>query len=356
MVLPQTDEKHAGQGEGMSLHADLQAAIEANQVPAELTSRWPGYAWRAEVAFVIDLSTRTARELGAGINRKYPEAGPFDVFGTADLVGRKGDQLVIVDRKSFDPNVSRSSRNGQLHTLALMACRAYGVEMADVAIWHELRPMDVSNVDLFDLLGYEKDLHAILEQATRARAEFRKTGLVSATPGKHCRWCSAFHSCPAQSSMLTQIRTGVIGARVAAISLDKDDDAAAAYQLSKDIGMIKKRLDAMLYARAELRPIPIGDGVVFGKRAKQGNRVLDGDKAYELIRQKHGQKVADAAVTREATQKGIEDAFKSAGIAGAKGEKDRLVFALERDGGVTRKDGWVVDEHDDERPMLKAVP
>lgn len=352
MVLPQTDEKHVGQAEGVDRHAELEADIGAGWTPELLEDRWPRYSWRSEVAFSIDLATGEAKELGAGINRQYGDVGPFTVVGTADLVGRGPDgELVIVDRKSFDPNVPRAAVNAQLHTLALMACKAYGVQTCDVAIWHELRAFDVSTVEPWDLKGYSDDLFALIESTTRARAEFRKTGLVAATPGKHCRWCAAFHNCPAQNALVKRVESGVIGTQVAAMSLESDEDAARAYELMKSIGMLQKRLVAMVKSRAALRPIPLADGMQYGKRPKQGNRKIDADKAYDLIREKYGQKVADVAVTREATQKGIVDAFKAAGIAKAEPEKDRLMQALEKTGAVKRDDGFEIDEHP--IPVLK---
>lgn len=356
-VLPQTDEVHAGQEEGNERHDDLDVSIKSNVIPTTLSDRWPGYTWRSEVAFAIDLATGEGRELGEKLNRAYGDIGPFTVVGTADLVGRGvAGELVVVDRKSFDPNVSRAAVNGQLHTLALAACRAYGVVTCDVAIWHELRALDVSIVEPWDLKTYSDQLFEIIETTTRARAEFRKTGLVSATPGKHCRWCPAFHNCPAQSATLTRIKSGVIGTSVEGmLPLETDEQAASAYELLQSIKMLSKRLDTVLRARAMQQEIPVGDGNVYGPRTSHGPRQIDGDKAYDLIREKHGQKVADAAVTREATQKGIVDAFKAAGIAKAESEKERLLVALEKMGAISQKDTIKIDVHPAERPMLKAV-
>ena len=144
---------------------------------------------------------------------------------------------------------------------------------------------------------------------------------------------------------MTRVASGTIGASIEAVSLDDDSEAARFYALSKDLGMLLKRMRERLDARAAEKPIPISDGIVYGKRPIKGSRTLDGSMAYELIRDTHGQAVADAAVSREATQTGILAAFKAAGIAGAAAEKDKLVRALDAAGGVTRKDSWKIDEH-----------
>ena len=354
MVLPQTQEIHVGQDDGNDRHAALETDITAGNVPDVLAQRWSGYTWRSEIAFSIDLATGEAKEVGERIGRAYPEAGPFTVFGTADLVGRgPAGELVICDRKSFDPNISRSHVNGQLHTLALLACKAYDVLGCEVAIWHELRALDVSTVEPWDLKTYNDELFALIESTTRARAEYRKTGVVSATPGKHCRWCAAFHSCPAQNALVTQVRSGVIGTRVEAmIPLERDEDAAKAYEFLGDLKMLVARLNTALHARAAERPIPLGNGKLYGPRAVKGNRQIDGDKAYELLRELHGPKVADASVTRETSQTQIRTALKAGGIPHPDLVLKDLVKQLEKTGGVTRKDSTRIEEYD--APALLA--
>ena len=355
LVLPQTEEKRASQAAGVSAHAVLGTAIEAGEVPDVLEQRWPGYTWRSEVAFVIDIATGEARELGAGINRAYPtDLGPFAIPGTADLIGcGPAGELVVVDKKSFDPSVSRAGVNGQLHTLALMACRALGDTTCEVAIWHELRPLDVSTVEPWDLTTYARELRELLEESARARAEYRRTGLVVARPGKHCRWCSAFANCPAQNALMTRVSSGTIGASIEAVSLQEDDEAARFYQLSLDLGMLLKRMRERLEARASENPIPLADGLVYGPRPVNGVRRIDGDKAYDLIRETYGQAVADQAVTRDATQVSIKAAFKSAGIA-PEPETKKLMKALEAAGAITQKDSVKVESYLP-RKQLKAV-
>lgn len=357
MVLPQTEETHVGQEDGVDRHADLEAEINAGTIPATLSDRWPGYMWRAEVAFAIDLATGIGRELGVGLGRGYGAMGMFEIPGTADLVGRgPNGELVVVDRKSYDPNVPRAAINAQLHTLALAACRALGESTCDVAIWHEVRPLDVSIVEPWDLKTYSDDLFTLLESATRARAEFRKTGLVAAVPGNHCRWCGAFFNCPAQNALVTKFKAGVIGMSAEAmIPLATDEQAARAYELLADLKMLVKRVTGAVYARAAKDPIPLGNGRVFGTRPVKGDRVIDGNKAYEMIREKYGQKVADAAVTRQASQKQIVEAFEAAGIASPKPEKERLMKSLAAAGGVSQKDSTTIDEHDAPVAQLKVV-
>jgi len=97
---------------------------------------------------------------------------------------------------------------------------------------------------------------------------------------------------------MTRVSSGTIGASIEAVSLDNDDDAARFYELSKDLGMLLKRMRERLEARACEKPIPLANGLVYGQRPVKGARQLDGTMAYELIRDKHGQKIADAVDER----------------------------------------------------------
>ena len=346
MVLPQTQEKHVGQDEGNARHDVLDISIKAGEVPDVLEQRWPGYTWRSEVAFAIDLATGIGRELGVRMHRDYGSLTSWEIPGTADLIGRGPDgELAVVDRKSFDPNVSRAAVNGQLHTLALMACRTYDVSFCDVAIWHEVRPLDVSIVEPWDLQTYNDELLQLLKDTARARAEFRKTGMVAATPGQHCRWCAAFQNCVAQNALVTKVRTGVIGTRVEAmLPLASNDEAVKAYDLLEGIKMISKRLSGVLAAYATEHPIELPDGRVYGPRPVSGPRQINGDRAYELIREQYGQAVADAAVTRDATQVSIKAAFKAAGLK-PEPETKKLMTALDEVGAVTQKDSVKIEAH-----------
>ena len=141
--------------------------------------------------------------------------------------------------------------------------------------------------------------------------------------------------------------------RVASMSLDNDEDAAKAYDFLKRIKMLSARLSTVLYARAAERPIPIGDGKFFGKHAALGNTEIDAEIAYDVIRTKYGQGVADAAVTRKATQSGIEKALE---LVGAKGEvaglKRDVMKAIKDRGGSKRKETEKVEEF---VAQLKAV-
>ena len=60
--------------------------------------------------------------------------------------------------------------------------------------------------------------------------------------------------------------------------------------------------------------VTLADGRMLGPVTKLGQRKIDADAAYALVREKYGQKAADASVQRKVAQKWIEDALKEAGV------------------------------------------
>jgi uncharacterized protein DUF2800 len=358
-ALPHFEERHDGQDEGNERHADDEADINAGNVPDELVARWPGFRWRAEVAFAIDLATGIGREVGIGIDRAYDPRSPLEVFGTADAVGRLDDRLVIVDRKSFDPRVPRAAVNAQLHTLALAATRAYGLDACEVAIRHEARPLDVAALDSVDLDAFLVELRGVLARVTDARRQHRD-GTLQLHPGDHCRYCPAFMgpdgvACPAQRALRDEVKHELVTVRVeAAIPFRDDVEAADAYELWQRIKMLSTRLGTSLHARANERPIPLGNGKVFGPRTKLGNEKLDGDVVYEVVKARHGQAIADAAVIRSATKTRLKSALSFAGVQSVAGAVDATLAVVRDKGGAKRETKTVVDEHE-EQSMLEEI-
>ncbi len=349
-ALEQRDEQHPGQDEGVERHKEWEDGIKAGKPPEVLTERWPGYTWRAEVAFAIDLDTGKAWEIGEGIERGYGELGPRCVAGTADAVGRgPNGELALPDRKSFDPNVARAAHNAQLHTLAVMACRTYGLDECEVAIVHELRPLDVAALDLADLAQFEIELGALVDNAARARDRVRDGLALTLTPGSHCRWCAAFAACPVQSSLAVDVNSGAAAMRFEAMMpLDNDANAARAYEFLKRVKMLTARLTSALYARAGERPIPLGDGKWFGKQSKLGATKIDPDIAY-------GQEIADAAIERKASQAGIKRGLEFVvGKGTSKGLADAALKEIKARGGTSREQTDKIEEYD--APALEASP
>lgn len=138
----------------------------------------------------------------------------------------------------------------------------------------------------------------------------------------------------------------------ARIPLDDDKTAADLYDQMQLVGILHKRMKSAVYARAAERPIPLNGGGSLGPVTKLGNRELNGDLAYEVIRRLHGQAIADKAVAREATQKQIKEAIGK-GDPGLK----KVMDELDRVKGITRKTRTEIEEIPDavNRLLAEAV-
>lgn len=370
-ALPGIVEVHGGQDEGNDRHEEHEEDIESGNTPELYAARWPGYTWRSEVSFAIDLATGVGRVLGVGLDRAYDRAGamkalgieplgPFEISGTADAVGRGPMlELVIVDLKSFDPNVTRAEQNAQLKTLALMATRALNVDECEVAINHQLRPFDVAALSSFDLDLFEAKLKATLETTVRAKTIVRQGGTVPLNPGAHCRYCPAFMgpqgiACPAQKEMQLEVSSADFVMQLEQrIPFESDEEAAFAFDLYQRVQMMATRLKTTLFARAAERPIPLPDGKVFGPRPTRATTRLNGDETYKLLRAQYGEAIADAATERKTTQDKIETALKMTGRPVAP-QKKKLLAELEARGALTKTSGMKIDVHDAEVPRLKT--
>jgi hypothetical protein len=345
-AVPQLDERNEYQDSGNERHSEWEDDINAGNPPPVLVERWPGYTWRAEVKFAVNIATGVGRELMAPGRRDYSEADALEVCGTADVVGTKeGAPLVIGDRKSFDPNIPRASVNAQLHIAALALGRAYGNDSAEVFIHHEVRPLDVAAIDDMDLDAFFVELRELVTKSAGARQRFQEEQPVQFTTGSHCRWCAGFNACPKQKELVALVKSGASDNRVEMLLPLHDDAAAAdAYEFSKQLGMLKKRIDQAIYARAAERPIPLPNGMMLGKVQTLGNEKLDGEIVWTVLRERYGQAIADAAVQRTVTKKRLKEALTLKGAKGQVADMERQVLAeVKNKGGIRQEPKTEID-------------
>jgi hypothetical protein len=340
-TLPWRDEPNVHSEAGNERHATDETRINVGDIPEEYESRWPGLTWRAEVSYMYDVSSDTSRFLGCGIKRAYGEQLPFEVPGTIDVEGRGPGILVVLDRKGFEAQ-SPAERHPQVRFLALAAARVEPADRVVVAIRPEIGPMDVSEIDpVFDLDVIAHEIRQRVIRAAGVRKRARAGEAISFNTGRHCRWCPAFAACPKQAELRALVQLDDEHPELALSTLVDDETAADVYELYKRIGILHKRIGQQLYAHAAVRPIPIGNGKMFGKHEKLGNERLSGDVVYQVVKAHHGQAIADAAVTREATKTKLEATLK-----GKRGAAKAVLAEVRELGGATRKAGETIGEYE----------
>lgn len=340
-TLPWRDEPNVHSEAGNERHAADEDAISAGNVPDEYLERWPGLTWRAETSYMYDVSSDTARFLGAGIKRAYGPQGPFEVPGTIDVEGRGNGMLVVIDRKGFEEQAP-AARHPQLTFLALAAARAQPAERIVIGIRPEIGAMDVAEIDpMFDLdlIAYENKQRVI--RAAKVRGEARAGRVPEFRTGRWCRWCPAFNECPKQSELRALTLLDDDHPELALATFVDDAAAADVFDLWKRIGILHKRIGQQIFAHAANHPIRLHSGKMFGPHAKLGNEKLDGDVVYATVKSTYGQELADAAVARVATKTKLESALK-----GKRGAMKSVLDAVRAAGGATRTAGTTIEEYE----------
>ena len=353
-ALPHLDTRVSGSDpeRGKEEHAEHEATIAAGDVPEDLSSRWPGYSWQAEVKMFYDLANDVGGITGHGSDRGYEDRGPFVVFGTADALGISPDHshLVVLDRKGFNEQTP-ALRNPQVSILALAATRALRISRADVAIAPKMGAMDVATLEPLDLDAFAIEAKAALVTVVRAQ-EARFNGIpLTFNEGRHCLYCPATAACPAKQALALQLRNEP----ALRLDLTKDADAADAYDFAQKVRQLLKRLDGALYARAAERPIPLSDGRVFGQVVKPGTEKLDGDTVWRVVADKHGRDIADTAVIRTATKTRLKEALQFAGVESVAAAEREVLKEVRELGGATRKETTAIEAVEPARLLKESA-
>lgn len=348
MVLPQQDYRTTYAESGTDRHAEMEDAAERGDLDslpdAVRKLIRPGDQMATEITFAYDVATGEGRHLS---DRR--DARPFEMTGTIDLLIAGNGRIVVVDYKSFEA-VAEAEINAQLATYALMVARTYGYRTVTVTIVYLVanRRPSIFELEAMDLDAHAARLRGLHVEVARVARLHAAGESVPTTTGTHCKYCPAFLACPAQKVLLTEVSSGVVALRVESTMPLADDRAAAdAYVTLVQLKTLTQRLTAAVYARAQENPIPLANGKLFGPRETKGNEKIDGDIAYEVVRAKHGQAIADVAVERKATKTKLREAL---GFAAAKGkvaaaERDVLEAIRER-GGIDRGTKTVFEEYD----------
>lgn len=353
-VLPHKSYSTADSEEGVSNHAEMEAAVinkEWHKLPPEAAEIIQQYRdVYPELVLVYNRATDTARTADKQAARQYRDLGPFEIPGTCDVacVDRANRRGAIVDWKKWE-EVGHPEINAQTTGYAIALARVFDLDEVTVAISYlgeGKRHTEIAVLDEMDLLAFRDRLRALDGMVAKAH----KDPDGYAITGRQCRYCPAFHDCPKQFQLSAEIETGVALARVESTSLDDDVSAAKAYEFMLAVGIFAKRVRDAVYSRAGQRPIPLASGKVLGRVEKRGNEQLDGETVYKVVRAKHGQAIADLAVERVATKTKLKQAMTFVGGKSAKASEGDVLEEVRKLGGVSRRaTSYPIEECDPDR-------
>jgi RecB family exonuclease len=221
-ALPHVYTKSEAASRGTAIHEYIAASLLALKTPAQVGV--PKIAWELcesldieelhayaqpilDDTLYVELALAWKPEDDTGFftfskeqrgHRDYSAAPAGSLVGTADAVCVEDVQVLITDWKTGRWEVPDPAENLQLLFLALAAARAFSKPEAvvqivqigeDGALTHRFAELD--SEDLESVSETLRDILARVEQSRRA--EF-----PDLFPGSHCRFCPAFHACPAQ--------------------------------------------------------------------------------------------------------------------------------------------------------------
>lgn len=339
-------------------NAALERVPEEYRPACELidTDRLPTHL-AAEVTFRLDVLRREAVEVGRDLNRStYAERTGEDwvVYGTADLVGidDDADAVVVYDYKTGWSAQDDAADHWQVKALALAAACAYGKSNARIGIIRVWETGHVSyrvaELDAFDLDVVAEDLHRILDARARAWEELRAGRAPSVATGRHCRYCPAFHACPAQVALVRQAAAAPEDLERKLAELITPENAAKAYHRIAEVQMVLDRVMKQIKALAEKAPIPLGNNRMLGPVERTRESIV-AEKALPILREHFGDEVAEAAAEVAITKTRLRDALR--GYAQRTGERlthveQQALELLRKSGGVQVSTSRTIAEYE----------
>lgn len=340
VLLPRAENASQWADAGHDEHAEIADQHTAGTLPEWIARLVPAGA-RSELALAFDVATRQGRIIGENIGRAYGNVAPFEVVGSADMVGIDGDAVVVLDWKTGFLDVEPAATNPQMAFYALAACRAFGKDRAIVRIvYTKSNRVDEAELDALDLAAFADRLESLFRRVALAQSTRAAGAPVNTREGSWCRYCPSKSVCPSKVGLLAQVASGGLAATGGELTPAL---AASAYEQLVRIEQIVKEARARLLTFVEEQgPIDLGNGRAFGRYRKLGNRKIDARGAEPVIRAVLGPEAVDVAIERSTSQAAIERACKQ---FGQRGDKAALMRRLEEDGYVVREETFPIGEY-----------
>ena len=298
--------------------------------------------WHAEPAYVLDVERGRARHVGNNIGRSYPRVGPFEMAGSADIVGLSEGAAVVYDVKTGRPeNVEPVAENAQLRTLALAVHLAHGVDRVRVGLVFPSGPVvDEHEYDALDLAAWQAELAELVDAVPTSQPRPSKSA---------CRYCPAKQHCPAMTSALAEVtpqrRLPIV---MDAAEIQSPEHAREQYLALRALKTGIDEAWAALRRYAEERgPVSLGDGKVYGARVTTREALdLSSRAAVDALQRELGS-TWESAVELSTSKTKIKSAARE--IASVTGEKTaaverRVLEALRAVGAVKVSTSTTWDE------------
>lgn len=304
--------------------------IELERLPAVRPESYAG-----ELALAYNWLTQEARELGRGLERRYNVDAELEIPGTPDVVGVGVEEVVVGDYKTGFHDYGNAKDVWQLRIGALAAARTYGKRWATVFIWY-IRPdgtvhYDRARLSPEDLEEIASQVVDVVTRIQEAETAMRNRERLDYRVGEHCRRCAAFAVCPAQTMLAGRLASAATAPEDAFALLTGEEvlTPEVARRLVDLLPVARKLLDVVeesLDAHAAERPVDLGNGYVYGRKAHP-KETIDATKAVDVLKRLHGEEVALKALEQPPpvmTKEGLKSALRVLVDRSPKGAKLRI--------------------------------
>ncbi len=349
-VLPRAENHNIWSGAGHEDHERLAQWVNdrddsaiSDIVEAGLLAKLPALipvGARPEIALGYDVALGTGRIIGENLGRAYGEPGPFEIVGSCDVFALDGDTVVIVDWKTGFADVEPTATNAQLWFYGLAAARATGRHRVILlVIYTKTGRVDECGADALDLADFAGQLERLHHTVAARQASKNRAEILETREGSWCKHCASKHVCPSKTALLVQVATS--GLAVIGDTEMTPERAAGAYEQISRIEQLVKDARARLVTYVdEQGPIDLGNGRMFGRYHRSGNKKLDGAVAARAIAEVVGESAkefAAMAIEMSTSQAAIDRAAKQfAEKRGAAKLKKAVIDRIEALGGVSQ--------------------
>jgi PD-(D/E)XK nuclease superfamily len=291
----------------------------------------------AEVAFAWDVLTGKGRELGRNLGREYPATAETEIVGSTDKILVEQDRVVIRDYKSGRGfGVEAPAKNLQLGFYAVAGAAVHGKDAARVELEFLDQEREIgADLDALDLAALRERIRSVWRRASEPQPKV--------VTGDHCTFCPCIVNCPAHLTMAVAFTEGIWPNVMPSDGLTIDK-VAQGWEYLKNAKRVLGLVEKTYRAYASQWPVPLSDSKVLGAHDVERDS-LDGVVTFQVLRDLHGEVVARAAVSMEATKSALDEALKP--IA-AKGQRAGMVrealAAISAANGVKTTKRCVVEE------------
>lgn len=341
---------------GQDFHAEMEAAINADNVPEDIAPFVPAIA-HAEHSFVLDLRTMEVHALGIGVDRDYArrlaDLGldiPKELRheGTIDCYGTETDGTAVVIDWKTGLEVSDPEHNKQMLLYAFFVSRHLSADNVTMRIVYRRgedstpykREYVIDAMELMAFADAQRSLPAKIKGATPEQA----------TPGGHCRHCPAKPGCPKFGLATTAAKFAALRDPETELIIPDHERVHAVEMLEMLSPFVKKLQSALRGNVIAQGDIAMPDGRLYGIRTKKGNEVIDAEKAFTVIADKYGMVAALAATKKEISKTSLK-----ASLSLAKDEGQTLAAAEREALKLLRDAGAISNRADSETVGFVAV-